>query len=262
MMNVIALGGRVLFLSVHGGGGVLRVDLSAPVLRGRDVGDGCSVRFEMVEEPGEVDYAETRLYRFDGVRGNFSILDGVFGRGERELVVGGLECLRRYAWLPAAFDVEGNFVPGGVVGVRVTDGSVGLVEGVRGLLVEVLREDAGLRGYHAEWGAEDEGRCHVFDGVLPGGRSVGRAPYLEVGTREVVSRSPFVVRAVYEVRVGATDGLERLADDVGGALTVGENRWLRSEHVMGVGVRCGEAEGGFPLRRMTVLVEVEMARVV
>jgi len=258
MMNAISAGGQILFLSVHGGGGVLTAGLSAPLVRGTDVADGGSVRFRMVEEPGESDYARTRLFRFDAQSGRFGILDATFERGETEKVAGGVGC-GRFCWLPVAYDVEGNFAPGRVVSVELTDGSVGLVERVRAALVAALREDGGLQAFHAEWRETDERRCHVFQGFVQSGRSVGRAPFVEVDTKSVSRRSPFVVSAVFEVRVWATDGPDRLAECVAAAVLSSENRWLNSEHVLGVGVRSGEPERGLPLKRQTLWVDVEMA---
>jgi len=257
-MNLISLSGQVVFLGPHGGGGRLVQDLTAPVVRAEDAETGDSVRFRLVGEPQEADYAETRLYRYDASSRSFSVLDAVFAPGETEKTVSGLGLMERYSWLPAAFDVEGNYVPGGVVGALVTDGSAGLVERVRLNLVRILREDAVLAGYHPQWGSASAERCHVMDGALQGGATSGRAPFVEVETVSVKAER-HVVHAVYRVGVVTAGELERLCEDVRCAVMASGDPMLGSEHVMEVRARTGAIERGYPLKRAEVLVEAEIA---
>jgi len=257
MMNVIGFSSQVLFMSSHGGGGSLVLSLTAPVVRVADGGTGGSAVFRMVGEPPEAAYSETRLYRFDEVAGSFSVLDAVFERGEVEKVVEGLTPFRRYGWLPVAFDVEGNYVPAGVVSAVVTDGSPGLVEGLRLELVSLLREDSVLAGYHGQWAAAAADRCHVVDRAREGGGVPGgRAPFVEVETVSVEGDAS-VVRAVFRLRAVAASGLERLCEDV--RLAVLRSGLFGLGCVLRGKVRVGGLERGSPLARGDVFVEVEMA---
>ena len=259
MMNVISADGQVLFMTVHGGGGGLALDLTAPVVRVTDDETGESVTFTMIAEPPEADYAETRLYRYDESAGSFSILDAVFEPSDYQKVVDGLENMQRYAWLPAAFDTEGNYIPAGVLTMRVTDGSLGLVQLARKNIVQVLREDPTLAAYHPQWGDDADDKCHVFDGPSRGRRSTGRAPFIEVETDTVDVESPFLMVVGYRLRLVTTGGLDGFADDVSAAVLAPENRSLGLHNVMGVSIKSARPERGLPLARMEMIVEVGLA---
>ena len=256
MMNLMR-GGGLVWMGVHGGGGVLSMELSAPVVCGRDGGTGDSAVFRMVDEPGEEAYEETRLYRYDGASRCFRVLDGVFGLGVGEVTVEGLGAGRQ-VWLPVAFDVEGNYAPGAVVGVLVTDGSAGLVERVMAELVAALRSDAGLRALHAEWGETEEGRCHVFSGSRDA-RMQGRLPCVAVEVEGAERRSVSVVRARFVLRLATAGGMEGFAEGVSAAVMAPENGWVRSGDVLDVRLRWGEAERAGVLRRLSMVVEADLA---
>jgi hypothetical protein len=259
MMNLISADGQVIFMTVHGGGGRLTLDLTAPLLRVADDQTGTSVTFTMLAEPPEESYAETRLYRYDEPGRSFSILDAVFAPSEQEKVVGDLENMKRYAWLPAAFDVEGNYIPAAVLTARVTDGSLGLIEQVKMGLVQVLRQDPVLAAYHPQWGESAEEKCHVLNGSMPGGRTSGRTPFIEVETDKVGTASPFFMTVSYRLTLVTTAGLDAFADDVSGAILAAENRSLNSQHVLDVRLKLGQPERTFPLKRTEMTLEVDLA---
>jgi|GEM_PF-2573747 len=258
-MNLISADGQVIFMTIHGSGGGLALGLTAPVVRVDDDETGDSVTFTMIAKPPEADYAETRLYRYNEAAGSFSILDAVFQPEDSQKVVDGLTNMQLYAWLPAAFDIEGNYIPAGVLTMRVTDGSLGLVEEAKMSLIQVLREDPTLAAYHPQWGESAENKCHVFDGAVPGGRSTGRAPFIEVETDKVDVRSPFHMTAHYKLGLVTTGGLDAFADDVEGTILAPENRSLDLHNVMGLGLRRGRPERGHPLKRQEIMVEVDLA---
>ena len=259
MMNLISADGQVIFMTRHGGGGSLTLNLTAPVVRVEDDETGDSATFTLAAEPPEADYAETRLYRYNESSGSFSILDAVFAPAEVQKQVSGLANMKRYAWLPVAFDIEGNYIPAGVLTLQVTDGSLGLVEQVKLSLLQVLRDDPTLAAYHPQWAATSEELCHVFNGSVPGGRSAGRAPFIEVETGRATGVSPFVMTAEFKLELVTTRQLDAFSDDVSAAILAPENRWLDSDHVMDVRVNTGSPERGFPLKRLEMVVEVDLA---
>jgi len=256
-MNIITGNAQIIFLTSHGGG--LSLDLTAPLIRIADDQTGDSVTATMQSEPPQSNYACTRLYRYDPAVRSFSVLDATFLPSEQQKPIGGLSNLARYAWLPVAFDTENKYCPAAVVSALVTDGSAGVVQTVRASLVELLRDDPALAARHPQWAEPDESRAHVFDGAVPGGRSAGRAPFIEVETKAVTHGNPFVLHASYQLTLVATQGLDSLADDVLAALTSQANRWLRSKHVISTAIRCETPDRGFPAKRMTIVVEAELA---
>jgi len=256
-MNLITSNAQIIFLTSHGGG--LSLDLTAPLVHVADAQTGGSVTVTMQSEPPQPNYAGTHLYRYDPTARSFSVLDAIFLPGEQQKTLSGLSNLARYAWLPVAFDNESKYIPAAVVSALVTDGSPGVVQSVRASLVQLLREDPALAAWHPQWSEPEESRAHVFDGAVPGGRSAGRAPFIEVETKAVTHGNAFVLHASYQLTLVATHDLDSLADDVLAALTAEANRWLRSKHVISTAIRCETPERGFPAKRMTIIVDAELA---
>jgi len=256
-MNLITSNAQIIFLTAHGGG--LSLYLAAPLVQIADARTGDSVTATMQGEPPQANYACTHLYRYDPATRSFSVLDAIFLPGERQKTLAGLQNLTRYAWLPVAYDTEGKYVPAAVVSALVTDGSLGVVESVKAGLVQLLRDDPALAAWHPQWAEPDETRAHVFDGAIPGGRSAGRAPFIEVETKAVTHGTPFVLHASYQLNLMATHNLDSLADDVLAALTAEDNRWLRSKHVISTAIRCETPDRGFPAKRMAIIVEAQLA---
>ena len=258
-MNLITPDAKLIFMTAHGGGGELSLELTAPVVLAADDKAGGSVTFTMLAQPPQPQYAETRLYRYDAASRSFCVLDATLRPGDNVKTVSGLQNLKRYAWLPVALDIEGKYIPAAVLSVLVTDGSLGVVESVKRSIVQVLRDDPGLAAYHPQWGDSDETRGHVLDGAVAGGRNAGRTPFIEVETKSVSHASPFVIKAAYQLNLAATQRLDELADDVLDALSAQENRWLQSKYVMNIAVTCGTPERGFPIKRLAIVVETELA---
>jgi len=257
-MNIISGDAQAVYLFARRSG-ELTLELTPPVMRVSDDAVGDSVTLTMVAEPPEDDYDETRVYRYDETTRSFSILDAVFARGEVSHQVAGLANTRRYAWLPAAFDQAGDYIPAAVLTARVTDGSPGAVRVLKDALVQLLRNDAVLKAYHPDWQLADPQRCRVFDNMAPAGRSTGRAPYIEVETDEATRRGAFLITVRFKVRLVTTGDLDLMIDDTAAALTAAETRNLNERNVLDVRVALNHSEHGFPLKQAEMAVEVDAA---
>jgi len=257
-MNIISGDAQAVQLFARRGG-ELTLELTAPVMRVSDDATGESVTLTMVAEPPEDDYDETRVYRYDETTRSFSILDAVFAPGETSHQVTGLSNTRRYAWLPAAFDKAGDYIPASVLTARVADGSPGVVRVLKDALVALLREDPALRAYHPDWPLADPQRCRVFNNIAPSGRSTGRAPYIEVETDEATRRGAFLITVRFRVRLVTTGDLDVMIDDTAAALTAAETRNLNERNVIDVRVAMKHSDHGFPLKQAEMAVEVDAA---